>query len=197
MLIKTKLLVAALSLTLASGSAFAGTITNGDFGTGNLSGWSATSNVNVIPEGTGYAADLYAGLGAGVFTTISQLITLNAGDILSGWAQWLGHDYMPYNDNGFVKINGASLFYGDVSMFGDYASSAITPFSYTALASGTYTLSAGVTNSGDNGLSSELKVGGFTVTNNVPEPTSIALLGLGLAAFGFSSKKKSVTELSI
>jgi len=194
MLIKTTLLAAAL--TLASGSAFAGTITNGDFSTGNLSGWSATSNVSVIPQGSSYAADLYAG-GANVYTTISQIITLNAGDILTGWAQWLGHDYMPYNDNGFVKINGTSLFYGDISTFGTNGSSPVTSFSYTALSSGAYTLSAGVANSGDNVNSSELKVGGFTVTNNVPEPTAIALLGLGLAFFGFSGKKKSATELSI
>ncbi len=194
MLIKTTLLAAAL--TLASGSAFAGTITNGDFGTGNLSGWSATSNVSVILQGSSYAADLYAG-GAGVFTTISQLITLNAGDTLTGWAQWLGHDYLPYNDNGFVKINGTSLFYGDIATFGNYNSSPVTSFSFTALTSGAYTLSAGVANSGDNVNSSELKVGGFTVTNNVPEPTAIALLGLGLALFGFPGKKKSATELSI
>lgn len=195
MLIKTTFLAAAL--TLASGSAFAGTITNGDFSTGNLSGWSATSNVSVIPQGSSYAADLYAGLGSGVFTTISQLITLNAGDTLTGWAQWLGHDYMPFNDNGFVKINGTSLFYGDIGTFGNYGSSPVTSFSFTALTSGAYTLSAGVANSLDNGLGSELKVGGFTVTNNVPEPTAIALLGLGLAFFGFSGKKKSATELSI
>ncbi len=170
-----------LALALVSGSASAGIISNGDFATGDLTGWTATANVSVLAAGAGYKADLFAGLGAGVYTTLSQSIHLDAGDTLTGWAQWFGHDYMPFNDNGFVSIGGTTLFSGSVGAFGDYGTSPLTTFSFTALSAGNYELLAGVANGGDNGLSSELQVGGFQVTNAVPEPAGIALAGLGLA----------------
>jgi len=186
-----KIRLIAASLALISGTALAGTITNGDFSTGNLSGWNATSNVSVVSNGSGYAADLSAGLGANVYTTLSQNIYLAAGDTLSGWAQWLGHDYLPFNDNGFVSIGGTNLFTGSIASYGDFGSSPEIDFNFTAATSGFYTLSAGVENDLDNGLASELKVGGFAVTNKVPEPASLALLGLGLAGLVASRRRKT------
>lgn len=184
MSIKTKL--AGVALTFLSGVALAGNITNGDFGTGNFTGWTATSNASVVSYGSGHAADLFAGLGENVYTTVSQTFDLTAGQTLTGWAKWLGHDYLPFNDNGFVSVNNTDLFTGSIGQYGNYGSSPVTDFSYTALTGGLYTLTIGVANEGDNSVNSEILAGGFAV----PEPSSIALLGLDLFGFVASRKRK-------
>lgn len=175
---KNKVLAAALAF--AANAAFAGTITNGDFASGNLSGWSANGSVAVGNSGNYNFADLYAGMGADVYTTLSQVIYLQAGDVLSGTAQFFAHDYLPFNDNSYVSIGGTNLFTSSISAVGNYGTSALTTFSYTALTSGEYVLSAGVANNLDNSAPSELQLSQFSVTSNVPEPASMALMGLGL-----------------
>jgi hypothetical protein len=179
---KTKIFAAILAL--ASNVAFAGPVSNGNFSTGNLSGWTKNSgSVTVQNNGSFNYADLFAGLGNGVATTLSQTVHLSAGDVLSGYAQFFAHDYMPYNDNAFVSINGYNLFASSVSVVGNYGTSALTQFNYLVGVSGNYLLSAGVANNGDNGLASELRVSNFAVQSAsaaIPEPASVALIGLGL-----------------
>jgi len=170
------------SLLLLSATSFAGTITNGDFATGNLNGWTATPNVSIRPNGSGgYLADLWSGLGKETYTTLTQQIYLNAGDTLNGWAKWLGHDYLPYNDDAFVSLGTTRLMSANIAQYGNYGSSPVLSFSFTAATSDWYVLAAGVRDIGDHLLPSELKVGGFVITSHsAPEPATLALLGLGL-----------------
>ena len=179
-----------------SGSAAA--ISNGDFSSGDLSGWTVNGSVNVIDwgfntSGAGYTADLFAGLGAGVSTTLSQSFYLSAGEVLSGQAQWLGWDFLPNNDFGSVSIvNDASLlgntlFSADIATFGDFGSSPLSSFSFTAPVGGFYTLTAAVANAGDNAFPSELQVANLATA--VPELNVVWLLGSGLAAMGWRRRR--------
>jgi hypothetical protein len=173
---KAKLLVAAVALI--SQTAFAGVI-NGNFDSG-LTGWTTTGTVTTKAGTTGNYAYLTASLGKDLYTTISQTVHLNKGDILTGNADFFGADYLPYDDDAYVSINGSNLFTSNISKVGNYGTSGWVKFSYTALSAGDYQLQAGVVNRGDNGHSSSLGVDQLAVTNAVPEPTSIALIGAGL-----------------
>ena len=187
---KTKILAAVLAF--ATNAAFAGAITNGDFASGTLNGWSANGSATVVSNSTYYFADLYAGLGANVYTTLSQSMYLQAGDVLTGSAQFFAHDYMPYDDSSYVSIGGTNLFTSSISSVGNYGTSALTTFSYTVLTSGNYVLSAGVKNSGDNSGASELQISNFAVATNVPEPASMALMGLGLLGVAALRRKSRI-----
>ncbi len=189
-----KIKLIAATLAFAATTASAGTITNGDFSTGNLTGWTKNSgSVSVVKEGTDFVASLFAGLGTNVYTTLSQTFQLVAGDVLSGNARFLSHDYLPYNDDAYVSINGTNLFASSVSSVGTNGSSPWTTFTFTALTSGNYVLSAGVVNRGDNSGASELRVDDFAVAT-VPEPTTVALLGLGLLGFAASRRKSAKSK---
>ena len=69
-------------------------------------------------------------------------------------------------------------------------------FSWLATASGTLTYGVGVMDLNDTVVDSFITVSNITHAS-VPEPTSIALLGLGLAGFRFTRKRKLLENNSI
>lgn len=186
---KTKLLAAAAFALLAN-AASAGVIVNGDFGTGDFTGWETEGNVMVTGTVETKVAALFAGRGTGIYTTISQAIELDAGDVLTGYAEFFSVDYGIYNDTSFVSIGGVNLFARDVANTGESTSTGPVKFSYTAATAGVYQLVAGVANIGDNVNNSRLNVWDFAIAdaNQVPEPGSIALFGLGL--FGAAAARR-------
>ena len=193
---KILLSAVATAALLASASAQAATLSSA-----SLDGWTTYGAVSATQDVIGTTRlgvlDIVAGVGANKYASVAQTFTLTAGQSISGWAKWIGHDYKPYNDTGAVGINFiegptstyTSLFSADISKFGDYGSSAWTAFTFTAAESGIYAFVAGVKNVGDNALSSELRV----ALSPVPLPTALPLFGsalLGLGALGRRRMRK-------
>ena len=190
-----------LTLNLSSINQAQASIINGSFETGDLTGWTAnpTGRVSVVssyqsyspspftPVDGNYFAIVTARAGEGVYTTLSQSFSAAAGDTLSGWVFFQANDYLPYNDDAFVRIvqGNQILFSSDVSQVGDYGFTPWTFFSYTFSSSGTYTLEVGVRNVGDNAYDSELGLDGVSLTSdaeNLPEPSSLAVFSLAITA---------------
>lgn len=157
----------------------------------NDKNWSTDGSVTFGVGEQGRYASLYAQPYRNFYTTMKRVVHLNAGDTLSGYAQFLAHDYMPYNDDAFVWLdNTATLFGSNVATVGNFGTSAWTHFAYTATNAGNYILRVGVANRRDEFNPSEIRVAQFAVipkvpeVSEVPEPGSLALLGLGLVGAG-------------
>jgi hypothetical protein len=191
---------ASLSLAaLALAAAAPAMAQNLDFDQGNLSGWTTnTGNAGVssspygafAPHG-GYFAYLYAGLGANVYSTLSRDFKLSAGQVVSGLVGFKSNDYMPYNDNAYLKMNGELLFYSDVNQVGADGSSGWTYFSYTAEEDGIYTLELGVANSGDNSASSAAVLDSVSA----PEPASWAMMLVGFGLVGGVMRSRRTAKI--
>ena len=180
---------AALALaTAASASASTGLV-NGSFETGDTSGWTggfASANEwGYTPTDGQFLGSTYAGCGAYTACTFSQTFTTSGGT-LSGDAAFIAHDYQPFNDWGFVNlfdgVNTTTLFYSDVDTVGSYGSSGWTHFT-DHLGAGTYTITVGAANWGDNSYSSQIVADHFAVSG-APEPAEWALMLTGFFGAG-------------
>lgn len=95
-------------------------------------------------------------------------------------------DYLPYNDYGWFSLDGVVTTLASVSSVGDYGNSGWNTYTFGSAFTGL--LAFGSTNVGDTQLDSTL-----TIKNvNVPEPATLALLGLGLAGISLAKKRKAV-----
>lgn len=222
---KKLILLTAVLLTLGMNlQANAVTITNGGFETGDLTGWISNGNAEVVtsslassgatytPVEGNYMAELDAGLGANVYTTLSQDISMSAGDSISGSAAFLAKDYIQYNTDGTIQYSGNQAEWNDdayvevlngnnlmatpwsdnVLTVGSYGDSGWQNWNFTATNSGVYTLQFGVENAIDNILPSSALFDNVTGSSPIPapEPTSIllGLMSLG-GVFGFKRNK--------
>ena len=191
---RTTLIVAALVAMVFGWADFAKAgIVNPSFETGDLTGWTATLDggvAEVVGSHTGDLGRLYepthgvyllrirAG-SAHVWQTVTQTVSLTAGDELCGYAGFDWRDYGKWVDGARVRIldsvggEVATPYFRNGAGFPDYVDDTWTRWTWTAATAGTYTLEYGVLNIFDSGLSS------WGVFDACPEPGTISLCLLG------------------
>ena len=148
----------------------AGAFANSGFELGSFAGWVLSDPAlgEVVaggaPLGNDYAS-LRSGAAQDAYTTLARSFTLAAGETLSGQADFVAGDALPYDDDGYVSIRplgGAAtqLFGASVASVGDYGDSGWVAFEFVAPEAGTYLLEAGVRNGQDNAVDSRLLLDG-------------------------------------
>lgn len=202
MQIKSTLLATAMAVLALGAAAQAQAASNLGFETGDASGWAVSGHGGAT---TGYGAFgaiegaylgyIEAGLGSGVYSTLTQVFDLVAGQTISGQVGFQANDYWPFNDDAYLTINGVHLFDSSVGAVGSYGDSGWQAFTYTAPTTGAYALQLGVRNDGDNAASSGAVIDKVGLSAAVPEPAGWAMMILGFGAIGLllRSDRRRVT----
>ena len=176
-----------------------------------VTGWTGPGGASYSPVEGNYFAALDTGSPDGDYTTLSQRFSLNREETLEGWAAFCcgSEVYFPYPSKDSMDFNDYALIsvlngYGNVVAVPWYADSydisyyITTPagdvtgqvnfgpvpwehWSWTAPAPDVYTLQYRVTNGGDAAGDSFAFFDGSGGATAVPEPSVMALLGIGLA----------------
>ena len=218
-MIQFKMMIGAGLCLAALASAPAMASTDLGFESGDLSGWTSNGPASAVtyysgallpgdpgysPVSGDYLAAVEAGLGQGVYSTISQTFNLLAGDTISGWTGFKANDnyFDPlvagvFNDDGYLAVNNVHLFDWSVASVGDFASTGWIHFSFTAADAGAYTLTLAVANQGDNAFSSAAVLDAVSVTGDagpVPEAATWAMMvvGFGLAGATLRTRRNVV-----
>ncbi len=143
-----------------------GAFGNTGFEQGGFAGWTLSDGTlgavvtGGAPLGASYAS-LSSGAGQDTYTTLTRTFALAAGETVSGLAEFVAGDALPYDDDGYVvvrELGGGTtlLFNASVTSVGDYGDSGWVPFEFVAPEAGTYVLEAGVRNTQDNSVDSQL-----------------------------------------
>ncbi len=182
--------MAVAALLMASSAAQADLVTNGGFETGDFTGWTVTNdNLSFVyssdplygPHGGTYEALLGA---YGTDGTLSQTVSDVAGQTLH-LVYWIASDGSAPND--FSATWNGSVIAG--SALSDIAKSGYVEYTFNVLATGSDILAFNERN--DSGF---LSLDDVSLTA-VPEPGTLALLGVGLAGFG-AFRRRRITGCS-
>ncbi|MFZ5523281.1 MAG: PEP-CTERM sorting domain-containing protein [Pseudomonadota bacterium] len=95
-------------------------------------------------------------------------------------------DYMPYNDYGYVSLNGAQTVLANVASVGNYGNSGWQTYTFGSAFTGL--LEFGSVNYADSLYDSVLYVQNVAV---VPEPETYAMLLIGLGLIGFMVRRRA------
>lgn len=134
------------------------------------------------PQGITFAVLTAGSQTAGKYTVLSKTFTVNAGETLAltGKAAFIGNDEQPNNDDAFVRLSNGStsvdLWTSSIAVVDDYGVTDWQDWTTSLLSEGTYTLSFGVANQGDDQYGSDAL---FDV-NPVPVPNAMLLMGSAL-----------------
>jgi hypothetical protein len=193
---KLKLLAAVIALLPLGQAAHSATLANGDFNSG-LAGWTAQGNVSVN-SGAAVLTSAGSGVGTGSFggtngSILSQAINASVGDVISFSYNFVGGDYMPYNDFSLVVADGSHLL-SNIAAVGSYGTTGWQTFTFTAVSNFTDLMFV-ISNAGDFGVDSSLWIDNVTVSgvpSNVPVPAAVWLFGSGVAGLMGARRKKAL-----